>query len=196
MPAPSIILQQNRREPRYGVLAEVEIAGAPQEVHYEGLVNISESGMFIPLNPSDSDEFRDVHSATVKWKFVQALHAHSFSADCLVKRSTPYGIALKFEEMDSESKSRLRELVRFLSRQREELWPGVTLRSILDTIAACVSAMGVGCGLVGLMIIKLHPSWARFLIVAMIVSIFLYALIRFARGPWPWPFRFRQTLHW
>jgi hypothetical protein len=180
------VIHQRRSSPRYGVTAQniqINLTGRPP-VTAQGLMNLGAGGMFIPVAAPGPALFAPGQAINVTWQFLGRLGAPVLAADCVVVHIVPgQGVGVKFSNPDP----RLRRLISFLGGEREDLWPGPATRRHLDTWGVVIATLGVFCGLLGLYFIAAHRSWALVLMGAMLLSILVYAVLRFIRGPWRHP---------
>ncbi len=188
--------QQRRKEARYGLIAQdlvLEIRGdylqgeenpnSPTvEIKTKGMVNISNAGMFIPVDFGDKILSRDT-PVKITWndpprfgEGMEILSVNGFVRHCKVG----YGIGIEFAAIPKELGDKLGEWTDFLSAGPYDggAWPPPLLKEAIDACAIIVTSLGVFLGLWGILTVDTHPDRAGWLMGAMLTSIVLYAALR------------------
>ena len=186
MPSEQVSVQQRRKQTRYGILAEdvqITLGGTPV-YQTRGHIDISERGMFIPIDGPHLQKFQQDQNYEFAWKLYGRLSGPVLHARGSVIGVNPFGIEVGFTSMDKPTEILLGKLVKLLRGESLDQWPAPSVRDKLDTYGAVVAALGVGCGLIGLNLVNRSPTAALICLGAMIASVFIYAILRFIRGPW------------
>ena len=188
-------MEQRREEARFGLLAvelAVEIGGAnanrdsePIRAKSTGMVNISNSGMFIPLDVQGADDELWHRGTPVKivWDNppLYGEGMEKLSVDAFLRHSKEgYGIGVEFSHMDKDTRNKLREWVDFLATTSYdgETWPRQVWKDAINAFAIIVTTLGVGFGLWGILTVNDNPARANLFMYLMLASIFVYAALR------------------
>ncbi len=194
-------MEQRREEARFGLLAvelAVEIGGSqnmresdanrdsgPITVRSTGMVNISNSGMFIPLDVQgiEDEVWRRGTPVKVVWDnppfYGEGME--KLAVDAFLRYSKEgYGIGVEFSNLNKDTRNKLREWVDFLATTSYdgETWPRQVWKDAINAFAIIVTTLGVGFGLWGILTVNDHPDRANLFMVLMLASIFIYAALR------------------
>ena len=194
-------MEQRREEARFGLLAVelvVEIGGSqdtrgadanrdsgPIRTKSSGMVNISNSGMFIPLD-IQGVEGEPWHRGTpvkIAWDNppLYGEGMEKLAVDAFLRHSKEgYGIGVEFSNLDKKTRNKLREWVDFLAATSYdgETWPRQVWKDAINAFAIIVTTLGVGFGLWGILTVNDDPARANFFMYLMLASIFVYAALR------------------
>ena len=194
-------MEQRREEARFGLLAVelvVEIGGSqdtrgadanrdsgPIRAKSSGMVNISNSGMFIPLD-IQGVEGEPWHRGTpvkIAWDNppLYGEGMEKLAVDAFLRHSKEgYGIGVEFSNLDKKTRNKLREWVDFLAATSYdgETWPRQVWKDAINAFAIIVTTLGVGFGLWGILTVNDDPARANFFMYLMLASIFVYAALR------------------
>ena len=194
-------MEQRREEARFGLLAVelvVEIGGSqdtrgadanrdsgPIRAKSSGMVNISNSGMFIPLD-IQGVEGEPWHRGTpvkIAWDNPPLYGGgmEKLAVDAFLRHSKEgYGIGVEFSNLDKKTRNKLREWVDFLAATSYdgETWPRQVWKDAINAFAIIVTTLGVGFGLWGILTVNDDPARANFFMYLMLASIFVYAALR------------------
>ena len=194
-------MEQRREEARFGLLAVelvVEIGGSqdtrgadanrdsgPIRAKSSGMVNISNSGMFIPLD-IQGVEGEPWHRGTpvkIAWDNppLYGEGMEKLAVDAFLRHSKEgYGIGVEFSNLDKKTRNKLREWVDFLAATSydSETWPRQVWKDAINAFAIIVTTLGVGFGLWGILTVNDDPARANFFMYLMLASIFVYAALR------------------
>ena len=194
-------MEQRREEARFGLLAVelvVEIGGSqdtrgadanrdsgPIRAKSSGMVNISNSGMFIPLDiPGvDGELWHRGTPVKIAWDNppLYGEGMEKLAVDAFLRHSKEgYGIGVEFSNLDKETRNKLRAWVAFLAATSYdgETWPRQVWKDAINAFAIIVTTLGVGFGLWGILTVNDDPARANFFMYLMLASIFVYAALR------------------
>ena len=194
-------MEQRREEARFGLLAVelvVEIGGSqdtrgadtnrdsePIRAKSSGMVNISNSGMFIPLDIQgvEGELWHRGTPVKIAWDNppLYGEGMEKLAVDAFLRHSKEgYGIGVEFSNLDKETRNKLRAWVDFLAATSYdgETWPRQVWKDAINAFAIIVTTLGVGFGLWGILTVNDDPARANFFMYLMLASIFVYAALR------------------
>ena len=186
-------MEQRRKEARFGLLAvelTVEIADAnsdsePFRAKSTGMINISNSGMFIPLYVQgvDGEPWRRGTPVKIVWENppLYGEGMEKLTVNAFLRHSKEgYGFGVEFSHMDKETRNKLREWIDFLATTSYdgETWPRQVWKDAINAFAIIVTTLGVGFGLWGILTVNDNPVRANLFMYLMLASIFVYAALR------------------